>query len=100
MKSGCIRADRKAFGVRAMCRLLWVRASDFYAWLKEPGSHRAQEDARRTERICRAATDSGKVHRALSRQNTAQAAAGAERKGRGSANVVPCGARNVGLQPE
>lgn len=46
-----IRAHREEFGVRAMCRVLRVHFLDFYAWLKEPLSHRALEEARQTELI-------------------------------------------------
>ena len=45
-----------------MCRVLRVHFSGFYAWLKEPLSHRAQEDIRQTELIRRAWADSGKVY--------------------------------------
>jgi putative transposase len=31
-----VRAHRAEFGVRAMCRVLRVYFSGFYAWLKEP----------------------------------------------------------------
>lgn len=62
MKYAFIRAHRAEFGVRAMCRVLRVHFSGFYAWLKEPLSHRAQEDARQTELIRQAWTDSGKVY--------------------------------------
>jgi putative transposase len=46
-----IRTHRAEFGVRAMCRVLRVHFSSFYAWLKEPLSRRAQDDARQTELI-------------------------------------------------
>ena len=62
MKYAFIRAHREEFGVRAMCRVLRVHFSGFYAWLKEPLSHRAQEDVRQTELIRQAWTDSGKVY--------------------------------------
>ena len=62
MKYAFIRAHRGEFGVRAMCRVLRVHFSGFYAWLKEPLSHRAQEDLRQTELIRQAWTDSGKVY--------------------------------------
>ena len=62
MKYAFIRAHREEFGIRAMCRVLRVHFSGFYAWLKEPLSHRAQEDARQTELIRQAWADSGKVY--------------------------------------
>ena len=62
MKYAFIRAHQDKFGVRAMCRVLRVHFSGFYAWLKEPLSHRAQEDARQTELIRQAWTESGKVY--------------------------------------
>ncbi len=62
MKYAFIRAHREEFGVRAMCRVLRVHFSGFYAWLKEPLSHRAQEDARQTELIRQAWAESGKVY--------------------------------------
>ncbi len=45
-----------------MCRMLRVHFSGFYAWLKEPLSHRAREDERQTELIRQAWADSGKVY--------------------------------------
>ncbi len=62
MKYAFIRAHQAEFGVRAMCRVLRVHFSGFYAWLKEPLSRRAQEDARQTELIRQAWADSGKVY--------------------------------------
>jgi putative transposase len=41
-----IKANQHEFGVKAMCGLLDVARSGYYAWLKEPVSNRAQEDAR------------------------------------------------------
>ena len=62
MKYAFIRAHREEFGVRTMCRLLRVHFSGFYAWLKEPLSHRAHEDIRQTELIRQAWVESGKVY--------------------------------------
>ncbi len=45
-----------------MCRVLAVHFSGFYAWVKEPLSQRALEDARQTDLIKQAWTDSGKVY--------------------------------------
>jgi putative transposase len=62
MKYAFIRAHRAEFRIRAMCRVLRVHVSGFYAWLKEPLSRRAQDDARQTELIRQAWSDSGKVY--------------------------------------
>lgn len=51
MKYTFIRAHRDEFRVRTMSRMLRAHFSGFYAWLNEPLSHRAQEDARQTELI-------------------------------------------------
>ena len=42
--------------------MLRVHPSGFYAWLKQPLSKRAAEDARQTERVKKAWEDSGKVY--------------------------------------
>ena len=62
MKYAFIRAHQTEFGLRAMCRVLRVHFSGFYAWLKEPLSRRAQDDARLTELIRQAWSESGKVY--------------------------------------
>ena len=46
MKYAFVRAHQAEFGVRAMCRVLRVHFSGFYAWLKEPLSLRARDDVR------------------------------------------------------
>jgi putative transposase len=43
-------------------RVLRVHFSGFYAWLKEPLSRRARDDARQTELIRQAWSESGKVY--------------------------------------
>ena len=62
MRYAFIEAHRAEFSVRSMCRVLAVHFSGFYAWLKEPLSLRALEDARQTELIRQAWADSGKVY--------------------------------------
>lgn len=41
-----IKANRKRYGVQVMCRVLSVAPSGYYAWLQQPISNRAKEDAR------------------------------------------------------
>jgi len=57
-----VAEHRSRFSVRTMCRCLRIHPSGFYAWLKEPLSDRAKEDARQTELIRNAWKDSGKVY--------------------------------------
>ena len=57
-----MQAHRAEFSVRAMCRVVRIHVSGFYAWLKEPLSRRAQDDMRQTQLIRQAWSDSGKVY--------------------------------------
>ncbi len=41
-----IKAQQGHFNVQALCRVLEVAPSGYYAWLQQPLSNRAQEDAR------------------------------------------------------
>lgn len=41
-----IKSNQQEHDIRLMCRLLNVAPSGYYAWLKEPVSNRALEDAR------------------------------------------------------
>ena len=62
MKYAFIALHRLQFSVRAMCRLLRVHPSGFYAWLKNPLSGRASEDKRQTDLLLEAWEESGKVY--------------------------------------
>jgi len=57
-----VAKHRAMFPVRVMCRCLRIHPSGFYAWLRNPLSKRAREDARQTELIRQAWKDSGKVY--------------------------------------
>ena len=48
-----MKANRAAYPVAVMCRLLEVSTSGYYAWLQRPASKRAQKDAALTGRIRR-----------------------------------------------
>jgi putative transposase len=62
MKYAFIEEHRPVFSIRAMCRVLLVHPSGFYAWLKKPFSKRAVEDQRQTKLIKDAGEDSGKIY--------------------------------------
>lgn len=57
-----VAEHRTLFPVRAMCQCLRIQPSGFYAWLKNPLSKRAKEDARQTGLIRQAWEESGKVY--------------------------------------
>jgi putative transposase len=57
-----VAEHRPLFSVLTMCRCLRIQPSGFYAWLKNPLSKRACEDARQTELISKAWKESGKVY--------------------------------------
>ncbi len=62
MRYAFIEEHRLIFRVRAMCRMLNVHPSGFYAWLKKPLCKRALEDQRQTKLIKKAWKESGKVY--------------------------------------
>ena len=62
MRYAFVAEHRGLFSVRAMCRCLRIQPSGFYAWLKNPLSRRAKEDARQTRLIRQAWEESGKVY--------------------------------------
>ena len=62
MRCPFVAEHRQQFAVRAMCRCLRIRPSGFYAWLKNPSSKRAREDARQTELLSKAWKESGRVY--------------------------------------
>ena len=53
---------RLVFAVRAICRMLLVHPSGFYAWLREPFSQRASEDQRQTKLLQTAWEESGEAY--------------------------------------
>ena len=62
MRYAFVAEHRTLFPVRAMCQCLRIQPSGFYAWLKNPLSKRAKEDARQTGLIRQAWEESGKVY--------------------------------------
>jgi len=62
MKYAFVAEHRPRYSVRRMCRCLNIHPSGFYAWIKNPLSQRAHEDARQTKLIKEARKDSGKVY--------------------------------------
>ena len=62
MKYAFIVEHRPFFSISAMCRVLRVHPSGFYAWLKNPLSKRSTEDQRQTKLIKEVWEDSGEVY--------------------------------------
>jgi putative transposase len=51
VKYAFIKEHRQEFRLLSMCRVLKVHRSGYYAWLKEPQSPRALENAKLSEQI-------------------------------------------------
>ncbi len=62
MKYAFVAEYRPAFSVPRMCHCLNIHPSGFYAWVKNPLSQRAREDAPQTKLLTDAWKDSGKVY--------------------------------------
>lgn len=53
---------RPVFSIRAMCRGLSLHTSGFYVWVKNPLSHRAQDDERQTKLLVKAWNERGNIY--------------------------------------
>ena len=62
MRYAYIAQHRMVFAVWAMCRMLLVHPSGFYAWLREPFSQRALEEQQQTSLLKTAWEESGEVY--------------------------------------
>lgn len=62
MKYAFIKDHRVTFSIQAMCEMLKVHRSGFYAWLKEPFSRKALEDQRLIQLMKEAWLESGCVY--------------------------------------
>ena len=62
MKYAFIREHRNEHKVRTLCRVIGVHRSGFYAWCREPLSHRALEDVRQTGLIKQFWIESGGIY--------------------------------------
>ena len=57
-----IKSHRHEYSVQVMCRVLGVAPSGYYAWLKQPLSDHAREDARLLRLICASFTASHGIY--------------------------------------
>ena len=62
MKYAFIKAHRRTFSVRSMCRVLCVHPSGFYAWVKSPLTRRARRSRVLTGLIKQSWLESGCVY--------------------------------------
>lgn len=62
MRYRFVAAERAAFPVRRLCRLVGVAASGFYAWLRRAPGRRREDDQRLSERIRQIFTDSRQTY--------------------------------------
>lgn len=62
MKYVFIKAHRAVFSICAMCRVLGVQRSGFYAWLKAPISNQSKDNRRLTGLIKQAWLESGGIY--------------------------------------
>jgi putative transposase len=51
VKYQCVAAHRREYAVAMMCRLLRIKPSGFYAWLRRPPSRRSLENSRLKKHI-------------------------------------------------
>ncbi len=62
MKYQCVADSRYEFPVTLMCRLLWIKASGYYAWSRRPPSRRSQENSRLRKKIVEIHAESDGVY--------------------------------------
>ncbi len=62
MKYQCVADSRNEFPVAMMCRLLRIKPSGFYAWVRRPPSRRSQENDRLRKKIAEIYAESDGVY--------------------------------------
>lgn len=62
MKYAFVKEHTAQYAVRRLCQVMQVHPSGFYAWLREPESARAQDDARLSSLLKQAWLESGGVY--------------------------------------